>query len=131
MAMMDDGVVSDTAAPLRWPIDAARAPNRQHQLVLFTEDGAVRRLAGIPAVLINGCHDMPYPLKFAWQVHEAWSEAPFHLVESPGHSGREPGILELMLRAISHCAQIEAGNVAGQIHALVDAEITPVSAETR
>ncbi|MDS1134705.1 prolyl aminopeptidase [Nitratireductor indicus] len=57
------------------------------------------RLAGIPGVIVHGRYDMPCPLHFAWQLHRAWPEADFHIVEGAGHAFSEPGILDRLIRA--------------------------------
>lgn len=75
----------------------------------FVDEGALlnrmRRLEAVPADLIHGRYDMPCPLKFAWQVHEAWPEAAFQVAEGSGHSSREPLIQELLLNAIARRAR--------------------------
>ena len=57
------------------------------------------RLHGIPGVIIHGRYDMPCPAKYAWQLHKAWPESEFHLIEGAGHAYSEPGILDRLIRA--------------------------------
>ena len=57
------------------------------------------RLKGIPGVIVHGRYDMPCPAKYAWQLHKAWPEAAFHLVEGAGHAMAEPGILHHLIEA--------------------------------
>ena len=57
------------------------------------------RLAGIPAVIVQGRYDMCTPPMTAWDLHTAWPEAEFHLVSDAGHAFDEPGILDALIRA--------------------------------
>ncbi|WP_046118372.1 prolyl aminopeptidase [Ensifer aridi] len=57
------------------------------------------KLHGIPGVIVHGRYDMPCPAKYAWQLHKAWPEAEFHLIEGAGHAYSEPGILDRLIRA--------------------------------
>lgn len=50
------------------------------------------RLRDIPAVIVQGRYDMATPVITAWDLHLAWPEAAFHLVEGAGHAATEPGI---------------------------------------
>ena len=42
---------------------------------------------------------MPCPAKYAWQLHKAWPEAEFTIVEGAGHAYSEPGILDRLIYA--------------------------------
>ncbi|QFR34331.1 prolyl aminopeptidase [Ancylobacter sp. TS-1] len=57
------------------------------------------RLRGIPGVIVHGRYDMPCPARYAWELHKAWPEAEFHLIEGAGHAYSEPGILDRLIRA--------------------------------
>ena len=56
----------------------------------FLADGellrGLDRLAGIPAVLINGRYDMQAPLRTAWELDRAWDSAELVVVDGAGHS---------------------------------------------
>ncbi|PXY28351.1 prolyl aminopeptidase [Prauserella muralis] len=68
----------------------------------FTGDQLLRdagRLAGIPAVLIHGRHDVCTPPVGAWEVHRALPGSELIMVEDAGHAFDEPGILRELLRA--------------------------------
>jgi proline iminopeptidase len=69
----------------------------------WMEDGALIRDAGrlrdIPGVIIQGRYDMACPVITAWELHKAWPEAEFHIVEGAGHAYSEPGILDRLMRA--------------------------------
>lgn len=51
----------------------------------------IDRIRHIPAVIVNGRYDMKTPPNQAWDLHLAWPEAEFHIVEDAGHGGSEPG----------------------------------------
>jgi proline iminopeptidase len=57
------------------------------------------RLHAIPGVIVHGRYDMPCPAHYAWQLHKAWPQAEFHLIEGAGHAFSEPGILDRLIRA--------------------------------
>jgi proline iminopeptidase len=69
----------------------------------WLEDGQLLRDVGrirhIPAVIVHGRYDMATPAQNAWDLHRAWPEAEFHLVEGAGHAFSEPGILDRLVRA--------------------------------
>ena len=62
------------------------------------------RLAGIPGVIVQGRYDMACPAVTAWDLHKAWPEAEFNLVEGAGHAFSEPGILDRLIRATDRFA---------------------------
>jgi proline iminopeptidase len=45
------------------------------------------RLAGIPAVLVHGRHDLGGPVGTAWAVARAWPGAELVIIEDSGHTG--------------------------------------------
>jgi proline iminopeptidase len=57
------------------------------------------KLKGIPGVIVHGRYDMACPTTTAWDLHRAWPEAEFHIVEGAGHAYSEPGILPLLIAA--------------------------------
>ena len=62
------------------------------------------KLKDIPGVIIHGRYDMPCPLKYAWQLHKAWPQADFQIVEGAGHAYLEPGITDQLIRATDRFA---------------------------
>ena len=62
------------------------------------------RLQGIPGTIVHGRYDMPCPARHAWDLHKAWPEADFHLIEGAGHAYNEPGILERLIVATDRFA---------------------------
>ncbi|MEU9131696.1 prolyl aminopeptidase [Kitasatospora sp. NPDC048540] len=56
----------------------------------LAEDQLLRdahRLAGIPAVLVHGRHDMGSPVQTAWELAKAWPDARLQIFEDSGHAG--------------------------------------------
>lgn len=66
--------------------------------------GDAGRLRGIPGVIIQGRYDIACPVKTAWDLHRAWPEAAYHLVDGAGHAFSEPGILDALLDATDRFA---------------------------
>jgi proline iminopeptidase len=69
----------------------------------FLEDRQLLRdagkLRGIPGAIVQGRYDVCTPARTAWELHKAWPEAEFHLVDDAGHAYKEPGILDRLIRA--------------------------------
>jgi proline iminopeptidase len=64
----------------------------------------VDRIRQIPGVIVQGRYDMATPARSAWDLHQAWPEADFHLVPDAGHAFDEPGILTHLLDATDRFA---------------------------
>ncbi|WP_020578814.1 prolyl aminopeptidase [Actinopolymorpha alba] len=62
----------------------------------------IERIRHIPAVIVNGRYDMKTPPNQAWDLHQAWPEAEFHIVEDAGHGGSEPGTRHHLINATDH-----------------------------
>jgi len=81
----------------------ARIENHYFVNAGFMEEGQLirdaHRLAGIPAVIIQGRYDVATPAATAWDLHKAWPEAHFILVPDAGHASMEPGILHHLIEA--------------------------------
>ncbi len=45
------------------------------------------RLAGTPAIMIHGRHDISSPLDTPWALHRAWPGSRLDVVEDAGHGG--------------------------------------------
>ena len=57
------------------------------------------RLAAIPGVIVQGRYDVATPAVTAWDLHRAWPQAAFHMVDDAGHAFSEPGVLDRLVRA--------------------------------
>jgi proline iminopeptidase len=65
----------------------------------------VGRIRHIPAVIVQGRHDVVCPMYTAWDLHRAWPEAELIVVGDAGHSAFEPGITDALVRATDRFAQ--------------------------
>ncbi|KAA9089435.1 prolyl aminopeptidase [Microbacterium radiodurans] len=74
---------------------------REGQLVA---DAAAGALAGIPGVIVQGRYDVCTPVMTAWDLHRAWPEADFVVVDDAGHSAAEPGIAAALVAATDRFA---------------------------
>ncbi len=52
----------------------------------------INRIRHIPAAIVQGRYDVVCPIVSAWDLHQAWPEADFHIIPDAGHSVTEPGI---------------------------------------
>lgn len=59
----------------------------------------------IPAVIVQGRHDVCTPMMTAWDLHRAWPEAEFVVVDDAGHSAAEPGIQRALRAATDRFAE--------------------------
>lgn len=75
----------------------------------FMEEGQLlrdaHRLHGIPGVIVQGRYDACTPMRTAWELHRAWPQAEFHVVDDAGHAFDEPGILAQLLAATDKFAR--------------------------
>ncbi|WP_428982018.1 prolyl aminopeptidase [Microbacterium horticulturae] len=70
-----------------------------HQLI-----AGVASLRGIPAVIVQGRYDVCTPMMTAWELHRAWPEAEFVVVDDAGHAASEPGIARALRAATDRLA---------------------------
>ncbi len=93
------------APPPAEEVVLARARVQLHYLAndCFLRDSPlldrVDALRNIPAVIIQGRYDMVCPMISAYELHQAWPEAEFHVVPDAGHASFEPGITAALLAA--------------------------------
>jgi proline iminopeptidase len=87
----------------------ARIENHYFTHACWMEDGQLLRDAGklksIPGVIVQGRYDMACPPQTAWDLHRAWPEAEFHLVEGAGHALSQPGLLHHLIEATDRFAR--------------------------
>jgi len=57
------------------------------------------RLRGIPAVIVQGRHDVVCPPVSAFELAAAWPDAELEVVDDAGHSAMETGIRDALVRA--------------------------------
>jgi proline iminopeptidase len=68
---------------------------------LLRDVGAIRH---IPAIIVQGRHDICTPPTSAWALKKAWPEAELWIVDDAGHSAGEPGIVDGLVRATDQFA---------------------------
>ena len=64
------------------------------------------KLAGVPGVIVQGRYDVCTPAKTAFELHRAWPQAEFHLIDDAGHAFTEPGILHQLIEALDRFAEV-------------------------
>ncbi len=81
----------------------ARIENHYFMNNAFLEDKHVlrhvERYRHIPSVIVQGRYDVVCPAKSAWELHKAWPESEFHIIQDAGHSVSEPGIAARLIEA--------------------------------
>ena len=60
----------------------------------------------IPGAIVQGRYDVVCPMITAWELHQAWPEAEFHIIKDSGHSMTEPGIAEKLVQLTEHFANL-------------------------
>ena len=108
ITLLPDPVVSGPFGEDAYALAFARIENHYFTHDGWLDEGQLLRdapkLKGIPGVIVQGRYDVATPARTAWELHRAWPEAEFHLVEGAGHAFSEPGILELLLDATDRLA---------------------------
>ena len=93
----------------RFALAFARIENHYFTHRCWLEEGQLIRdagkLRGIPGTIVHGRYDMPCPARYAYELHKAWPDAEFHLIEGAGHAYSEPGILDQLIRATDRFAE--------------------------
>ena len=103
----DDGLIADFS-DAAFALAFARLEN--HYFLhrgWFGEDQLIAnagRLAGIPAVIVQGRYDVATPAVTAYELHQAWPQADFTIAPVAGHAFSEPGILEALVAATDRFA---------------------------
>ena len=65
----------------------------------------VQRIRHIPAFVVHGRYDLVCPLVGADDLHRAWPEASYVVVDDAGHSSHEPGIARQLVAAMDRVAR--------------------------
>lgn len=63
------------------------------------------KLKDIPGIIIQGRYDICTPAVTAWELHKAWPEADFVIVDDAGHAFDEPGIMNQLIEATDRFAK--------------------------
>lgn len=98
----------DAALPRRWAnptylLARARIITHYFHHRAWLADGQILRdihkLAGIPTVMVHGRMDLEAPLCTAWELSQAWPEAPLVVVAKSAHSPSSNGMAEAIVAA--------------------------------
>ncbi|MBF6088963.1 prolyl aminopeptidase [Nocardia cyriacigeorgica] len=88
---------------LRFALAFARIENHYFRHGGFLDEGQLLRdidkIADIPAVIVQGRHDIVCPAVSAWELHRAWPGSVLHIVDDAGHAANEPGITHHLVEA--------------------------------
>jgi proline iminopeptidase len=110
-------VVDSFAEPMK---ALAMARIEAHYFVnnAFLEDNQLiknaSKLKDIPGVIVHGRYDVICPLDGAYDLHKAWPESQLHIIREAGHSSREPGIVDALIRATDNLAKQLSKNNSGK-----------------
>lgn len=103
VTLLPDATLDEAHSDPYFALAFSRIENHYFMNKGFLEDQQLLRdagkLHGIPGVIVQGRYDMVCPVKTAWELHKAWPEAKFQLINNAGHSYKEPGILDALIRA--------------------------------
>tara|TARA_R110002072_G_scaffold1989_1_gene16235 strand:+ start:9516 stop:10502 length:987 start_codon:yes stop_codon:yes gene_type:complete len=59
----------------------------------------IDKIRKIPAIIVQGRYDVVCPPESAWELHRAWPEAEFKIIQDAGHSLSENGIQKVLIEA--------------------------------
>ncbi|KAK9097116.1 hypothetical protein Sjap_022613 [Stephania japonica] len=59
----------------------------------------IEKIRHIKTTIVQGRYDVCCPMMSAWDLHKAWPEAEFKVVQDAGHSANEPGITAELVAA--------------------------------
>lgn len=108
LTLLPDPAVSDAFYDEDYAVAFARIENHYFVHAGWMNEGQLIRDAGrlrdIPGVIVQGRYDVACPPQTAWDLHRAWPEAEFHLVEGAGHALSQPGILHHLIGATDRFA---------------------------
>jgi proline iminopeptidase len=108
ITLLPDETLSRRHGEDEFALAFARIENHYFVHAGWLEEGQLirdaRRLRAIPAVIVQGRYDVATPAVTAWELHKAWPEAGFVLVEGAGHAATEPGIRHALIEATDRFA---------------------------
>lgn len=99
----NDGMMGES--PGEYARAFARLENHYfHNGGFLEEDGWIlrekKRIAHIPAVIVQGRYDMICPPTAAWKLAQGWDNCALRIVPMAGHALSEPGISEGLVRVM-------------------------------
>lgn len=108
ITLLPNAALTAGFADPRYALAFARIENHYFVHGGFMEEGQLirdaHRLKGIPGVIVQGRYDIACPTRTAHDLHRAWPEADYHLIDDAGHAYDEPGILDALIRATDRFA---------------------------
>lgn len=57
------------------------------------------KIQHIPGIIVHGRYDIVCSFENAWTLHKAWPNSTLHIIPDAGHSSKEPGITDALVRA--------------------------------
>ena len=69
------------------------------------------KIRHIPTVIIQGRYDMVCPMVSAWDLHRAFPEADFEIVQDAGHSMTEEGIAAKLIEYTNKFSELEKSSL--------------------
>lgn len=103
ITLLPDPAMAEGFGEDQFALAFARIENHYFVHHGWMEEGQLLRDAGrlrdIPGTIVQGRYDSATPVRSAWDLHRAWPEAEFHLIDDAGHAYSEPGILDRLVRA--------------------------------
>ncbi len=106
--LLPDPSIVDTHSDDDYAVTFSRIENHYFVNGGFLPDDlidGVAKIRHIPCVIVQGRYDMCTPAATAWDLHRAWPEAEFHMVDDAGHAYVEPGILHRLVSATDRFAR--------------------------
>jgi proline iminopeptidase len=111
ITLLPDPAVSNAFYGDDYALAFARIENHYFVHAGWLEEGQLiknaERLRDIPGIIIQGRYDVACPPQTAWDLHTAWPEAEFVMVEGEGHALSQPGILHHLIEATDRFAGSE------------------------
>lgn len=111
ITLLPDPAVSNAFYDPEYALAFARIENHYFVHQGWMDEGHLianaAKLRDIPAVIVQGRYDIACPAQTAWDLHKAWPEAEFILVEGEGHSLSQPGLLHHLIIAADRFAGSE------------------------
>lgn len=108
ITLLPDPAISQQHGGDEFALAFARIENHYFVHGGWLEEGQLIRDAGklksIPGLIVQGRYDIATPAVTAWDLHKAWPEAEFHLIDDAGHAFSEPGILDRLIEATDRFA---------------------------
>ena len=108
ITLLPDPTVSSAFYGDDYALAFARIENHYFVNAGWLEEGQLIGNAGllrdIPGVIVQGRYDVACPPQTAWDLHRAWPEAEFIMVEGQGHALSQPGILHHLIEATDRFA---------------------------